>query len=66
MITHKLTKATLATVRKYGFEVCLRAYKLWAEGNGASTASLLVNGRISTGDAIINAGREIVTGSRKP
>jgi hypothetical protein len=62
----KLSKATSKTVLAWGAETCILAYYMnVAQGEGAGIISFLANGNYSTGNALINAGREIVTGSRK-
>lgn len=62
----KLSKSAIRTIRKYGFDVCLSAYAENRQGYGARTISYskAFNDSTRAADAAINAGRELVEGSR--
>ena len=60
-----LSKLTRRAMEKYGPETCLKAYyENNAIGNGAGTIGGYGRGSVSRGNAMIDAGREMVTGSR--
>ena len=58
----KLSRSTLRTIAKYGAEECVRAYQCNLEGEGPHYCGGYRGLRV--GDAMINAGREIITGKR--
>ena len=54
--------ATKRAINKYGIEICIEAYIMHIEGNGASTVAnslSILNGNTRAGDAAINAGRDL-------
>lgn len=63
----KLSTATLRAVKRYGAEVCLKAYWL---NNVVGEGPCMIGGYTGKGvvakaNAMIDAGREMVTGSRE-
>jgi hypothetical protein len=50
-------------ITKYGLDVCLQAYDLHKEGNGASTIGFYLNLTTNQADCVIDAGRDILEGS---
>jgi hypothetical protein len=63
----QLSKHTLNAIAKYGRDACLTAYKMNAEGEGASTIAVTGPATIRTtrqADAAINAGRDIVNNDK--
>jgi hypothetical protein len=64
--TQQLTRASRAAVAKHGLEACLKAYYLnHVVGEGPALIGGWGRGGVARGDAMINAGRELVTGSRE-
>lgn len=59
----KLSRATSKAVDKYGRDACVKAYEYNLQGEGPHYCGGYRGLRV--GDAMINAGREIVTGSRE-
>jgi hypothetical protein len=59
-----LSRATRVAIQKYGEDVCRGAYRSHLSGEGADYCGGYRGLRV--GDAMINAGRELVTGSRQP
>lgn len=54
-----LSKKTETAVAKYGRETCVKAARLHAEGNGASTIGVYLDLKTNQADAAINAGEEL-------
>jgi hypothetical protein len=57
-----ISQATKRAIAKYGIEICIDAFTLHAEGNGASTIAwsfAVLNGNTNAGNAAINAGRDL-------
>ena len=57
-----MTTATKRAITKYGIQTCIDAYDEHLEGNGASTIAwsfAVLKGNTRSGDAAINAGREL-------
>jgi hypothetical protein len=50
---------TAQTIAKYGRQVCLEAYDLHREGNGARTIGNYLNLTTAQADCAIDAGRDI-------
>jgi hypothetical protein len=64
--TYNLSKTTRTSMQRYGIEKCLEAYDLNnSMGEGAALIGGYGRGSIQRGDAMINAGREMVTGKRE-
>lgn len=61
-----LSAATRNTIRKYGERECLEAWH-WCDvrGEGGRTIGCMLGWSTNTADAMINAGRELMTGSRQ-
>jgi hypothetical protein len=60
--TPTISKATKRAIEKYGIQTCIDAYAMHQDGNGASTIAWsfsILKGRTNSGDAAINAGREL-------
>ena len=60
--TNCISQATKRAIAKYGIEICIDAFALHAEGNGASTIAWsfsVLNGNTNAGNAAINAGRNL-------
>ena len=69
MRTHNnLSAATRRALRAYGERICLYAFSLNEQGEGAHSIALSYiprfNERVQAADAAINAGRELITGTR--
>ena len=60
----KITTTTKRAIKKYTAEICIAAYNQHNQyGEGASTIShsfSILKGNTNSGDAAINAGRELV------
>ena len=63
--THNLSKATRTAMQRYGSDSCLHAYDRSQKGCGPSEIGGWGRGGVQRGDAMINAGREMVTGKRE-
>jgi hypothetical protein len=53
---------TKRAIKKYGIDICIEAYNLHIQGNGASTVAHSIRslkGNTNVADAAINAGREL-------
>lgn len=60
-----MTKATKNAIAKYGEELCRKAYDLNVQGEGASTIQYYLGFKcFAAANAAINAGCELVTGTR--
>ncbi len=61
-----LTPATRNAVRKYGERRCLEAWELCDQrGEGGRTVGYYMGVTTNTADAMIFAGRELITGKRQ-
>lgn len=64
--TYNLSKATRAAIQRYGSEACVEAYRMHHRvGCGAAEIGGYGRGSVSRGDAMIDAGREMITGKRE-
>ena len=62
-IEYQLKPATVRAIKKYGFDVCLKAWHMNEQGNGAAYVAFCCDPAIKTtnqADAAINAGLDIV------
>lgn len=62
-MVYALTRSTLRAIGRYGELACLCAYRDHLRGDGGNTIG---SGDARKGDAMINAGRDLVTGHRRP
>lgn len=62
-----MTKATKRAIEKYGEDKCRNAYRLNHEqGEGPMLIGGYGKGCVARANAMIDAGRELATGSREP